>query len=292
MSAGTARGGLLPGLGAFAIWGVLPLYFRWLGGLPALEVLAHRVVWSLLLLVIVVSALRRWPAVRAAASVRTLAMLAASATLIGVNWLVYIWSVNNHQTIAASLGYFINPLVNVSLGVAVLGERLRRLQGVAIAIAAAGVVAMAIGAIGTLWISLALAVSFGVYGLVRKMAAIDSLGGLLIETALLAPPSLVYLLMIARDGGGAFGRDAMTNGQLVLLGVVTAAPLLMFATAARRLPYSSVALLQYLTPSLQFIIAVTVFGEPLRPLHFLVFGLIWVGCGVFAWDSVRTARAP
>jgi chloramphenicol-sensitive protein RarD len=282
---------LLLGLGAFAIWGVLPLYFRWLGGLPAVEVLAHRVVWSLLLLVIVVSVLRRWPAVRAAASARTLAMLAASATLIGVNWLVYIWSVNNHQTIAASLGYFINPLVNVSLGVVVLGERLRRLQGVAIAIAATGVVAMAVGAIGTLWISLALAVSFGVYGLVRKVVAIDSLGGLLIETALLAPPSLIYLLMIAHDGGGAFGRDAMTNGQLVLLGLVTAAPLLMFATAARRLPYSSMALLQYLTPTLQFIVAVAVFGEPLRPLHFLVFGLIWAGCAVFAWDSVRTARA-
>lgn len=291
MSAGSARGGLFLGLGAFAVWGVLPLYFRWLGGLPAVEVLAHRVVWSLLLLVIVVSVLRRWPAVRAAASARTLAMLAASATLIGVNWLVYIWSVNNHQTIAASLGYFINPLVNVSLGVAVLGERLRRLQGVAIAIAAAGVVAMAVGAIHTLWISLALAVSFGVYGLVRKVVAIDSLGGLLIETALLAPPSLIYLLMIARDGGGAFGRDAMTNGQLVLLGLVTAAPLLMFATAARRLPYSSMALLQYLTPTLQFIVAVAVFGEPLRPLHFLVFGLIWAGCAVFAWDSVRAARA-
>jgi chloramphenicol-sensitive protein RarD len=282
---------LFLGLGAFAVWGVLPLYFRWLGGLPAVEVLAHRVVWSLLLLVIVVSVLRRWPTVRAAASARTLAMLAASATLIGVNWLVYIWSVNNHQTIAASLGYFINPLVNVSLGVAVLGERLRRLQGVAIAIAAAGVVAMAVGAIDTLWISLALAVSFGVYGLVRKVVAIDSLGGLLIETALLAPPSLIYLLMIARDGGGAFGRDATTNGQLVLLGLVTAAPLLMFATAARRLPYSSMALLQYLTPTLQFIVAVAVFGEPLRPLHFLVFGLIWAGCAVFAWDSVRAARA-
>ena len=291
MSAAPGRSGWLYGLGAFAVWGVLPLYFRWLGGLPAVEVLAHRVVWSLLLLLVLVSVLRRWPAVRAAINARTLAMLAASATLIGVNWLVYIWAVNHHQTVAASLGYFINPLVNVALGVAVLGEQLRRLQGVAIAIAAAGVVAMAIGAVDTLWISLALAVSFGVYGLVRKVVAIDSLGGLLIETALLGPPSLIYLLLAARRGGGAFGGDPVTTAKLVLLGLVTAAPLLMFATAARRLPYSSMALLQYLTPTLQFIVAVAVFGEPLRPLHFVVFGLIWAGCAVFAWDSVRTARA-
>ena len=291
MSAGSARGGLFLGLGAYAVWGVLPLYFWLLGGVPALEVLAHRVVWSLLLLVIVITLLRRWPTIRAAATVRTVAMLTASALLIGTNWLIYIWSVNTHQTLAASLGYFINPLINVALGVAVLGERLRRWQGVAIAIASVGVVAMALGAIETLWISLTLAVSFGVYGLVRKVVAIDSLGGLLIETALLTPPSLIYLLVIAQHGGGAFGDDPVTDTKLVMLGLVTAAPLLMFAAAARRLPYSSMALLQYIAPTLQFVVAITVFGEALRPLHLLVFGLIWVGCAVFAWDSVRAARA-
>ncbi len=290
MTNNAARGGLLLGLGAYAMWGVLPLYFRWLGGVPALEVLAHRVVWSLALLVIVVTAMRRWPAIRAAVTVRTMTMLAASALLIGTNWLIYIWAVNNHQTLAASLGYFINPLVNVALGVAVLGERLRRWQGVAIAVASIGVVAMALGAINTLWISLTLALSFGFYGLVRKTVAIDSLGGLLIETALLTPPSLIYLLVVAQDGGGAFGGDAVLNTKLVLLGGITAAPLLMFAAAARRLPYSSLALLQYLAPTLQFIVAVVVFGEALRPLHFLVFGLIWAGCALFAWDSVRAAR--
>ncbi|QNE30626.1 EamA family transporter RarD [Sphingomonas sp. NBWT7] len=285
-----ARGGLLLGLGAYAFWGVLPLYFRWLGGLPALEILSHRVVWSLLLLVVVVTALRRWRTVRAAITPRTLAMLAASATLIAVNWLVYIWAVNAHQTLAASLGYFINPLVNVALGVAVLGERLRRWQGVAIAVAAVGVVAMALGALDTLWISLTLAVSFGVYGLVRKVVAIDSLGGLMVETALLTPPALLYLLLLAQRGAGAFGAGAGTDAQLIVLGLITAAPLLMFAAAARRLPYSSLALLQYLAPTLQFIVAVAVFGEALRPLHFLVFGLIWAGCAIFAWDSVRAAR--
>ena len=291
MTNNAARGGLLLGLGAYAMWGVLPLYFRWLGGVPALEVLAHRVVWSLLLLAIVVTALRRWSAIRAAVTGRTVAMLAVSALLIGTNWLVYIWAVNNHQTLAASLGYFINPLVNVALGVAVLGERLRRWQGVAIAVASIGVVAMALGAIDTLWISLTLALSFGFYGLVRKTVAIDSLGGLLIETTLLTPPSLIYLLMVAQGGAGAFGGNALLNTKLVLLGAVTAAPLLMFAAAARRLPYSSLALLQYLAPTLQFIVAVAVFGEALRPLHFLVFGLIWAGCTLFAWDSVRAARA-
>ena len=291
MTNNAARGGLLLGLGAYAMWGVLPLYFRWLGGVPALEVLAHRVVWSLALLVIVVTAMRRWTAIRAAVTARTLAMLAASALLIGTNWLIYIWAVNNHQTLAASLGYFINPLVNVALGVAVLGERLRRWKGVAIAIASIGVLAMALGAINTLWISLTLALSFGFYGLVRKTVAIDSLGGLLIETALLTPPSLIYLVVVAQGGGGAFGGATLLNAKLVLLGAVTAAPLLMFAAAARRLPYSSLALLQYLAPTLQFIVAVAVFGEALRPLHFLVFGLIWAGCALFAWDSVRAARA-
>lgn len=291
MTNNAARGGLLLGLGAYAIWGVLPLYFRWLGGVPALEVLAHRVVWSLALLLIVVTAMRRWPAVRAAVTGRTMAMLAASALLIATNWLIYIWAVNNQQTLAASLGYFINPLVNVALGVAVLGERLRRWQGVAIAVAAIGVIAMAIGAIVTLWISLSLALSFGFYGLVRKMVAIDSLGGLTIETALLTPPSLIYLLMVAKSGGGAFSGDAVLNAKLVALGIVTAAPLLMFAEAARRLPYSTLGLLQYLAPTLQFIVAVAVFGEPLRPLHLLVFGLIWTGCALFAWDGLRAARA-
>lgn len=291
MTNNAARGGLLLGLGAYAMWGVLPLYFRWLGGVPALEVLAHRVVWSLALLVIVVTTMRRWITIRAAVTARTLAMLAASALLIGTNWLIYIWAVNNHQTLAASLGYFINPLVNVALGVAVLGERLRRWQGVAIGIASVGVLAMALGAADTLWISLTLALSFGLYGLVRKTVAIDSLGGLMIETLLLAPPSLIYLLLVAQDGGAAFGGDALLDAKLVLLGGVTAAPLLMFAAAARRLPYSSLALLQYLAPTLQFIVAVAVFGEALRPLHFLVFGLIWAGCALFAWDSVRAARA-
>lgn len=291
MTENAARGGLLLGLGAYTMWGVLPLYFRLLAAVPAIEVLAHRVIWSLVLLIVVVTAMRRWQTIRAAASGRTIAMLAASATLIAINWLIYIWAVNNGHTLAGSLGYFINPLLNVGLGVIVLGERLRKWQGVAIAIASAGVAAMAFVALDTLWISLSLAVSFGLYGLVRKVVAIDSLGGLLIETLLLAPVSLGYVLYLESAGSGAAGQAMSTDVLLVLLGVLTALPLLMFAAAARRLPYSTLALLQYVAPSLQFVVAVAIFGEPLRPLHLLVFALIWAGCAIFAWDSVRGARA-
>lgn len=290
MTEHASRGGLLLGLGAYAAWGVLPLYFRLLAAVPALEVLAHRVIWSLVLLIIVVSAMRRWRAIRAAISARTFVMLAGSATLIAINWLIYIWAVNNGHTLAGSLGYFINPLLNVGLGVVVLGERLRKWQGVAIAIASAGVATMAFVALDTLWISLSLAVTFGFYGLVRKIVAIDALGGLLVETMVLAPLSLGYVLMIGRAGTGAMGVAPSTDVLLVLLGALTALPLLMFAAAARRLPYSTLALLQYVAPTLQFIVAVAVFGEPLRPLHILVFGLIWTGCAIFAWDSVRGAR--
>lgn len=285
-----ARGGLLLGLGAYTMWGVLPLYFRLLSAVPALEVLAHRVIWSLVLLIVVVSIMGRWGTIRAAMNVRTLAMLVGSALLIGVNWLVYIWAVNAGHTLAGSLGYFINPLLNVALGVVVLGERLRRWQGVAIGIAAVGVAAMAFVALDTLWISLTLAITFGVYGLVRKIVAVDSLGGLTIETLLLVPASLGYVLIAGAQGSGAFGQTPSTDIKLVVLGVVTALPLLMFAAAARRLPYSSLALLQYVAPTLQFIVAVAVFGEPLTLFHGLVFCLIWAGCAVFAWDSVRAAR--
>ncbi|MFL0412714.1 EamA family transporter RarD [uncultured Sphingomonas sp.] len=291
MTETSARGGLLLGLGAYTFWGVLPLYFRLLKSVPAIEVLAHRVIWSLVLLMVVVTVMRRWEAIRAAINRRTLGILVISAALIGVNWLIYIWAVNAGHTLAGSLGYFINPLLNVALGVIVLKERLRKWQGVAIGLATAGVLAMAFVALDTLWISLSLAATFGLYGLARKVVAIDSLGGLLVETVLLAPPSLAYVLILGAEGAGAFGASLSTDALLILLGAFTALPLLMFAAAARLLPYSTLALLQYVAPTLQFIVAVAVFGEPLRPLHLIVFALIWTGCAAFAWDTVRGARS-
>lgn len=283
--------GLLFGAGCYALWGVLPLYIHLLQGVPALQVLAHRVLWSLLLLVLVIVVLRRaGPIVRAARG-RTLLLLVASACLIAINWLVYIWAVQNHHVIEASLGYFINPLVNVALGVAVLGERLRRLQGIAIAVAAAGVAVLALSGGGSLWISLALALSFGFYGLVRKVAAIDALGGLTVETLLLAPASLALLFHAAQVGEGSFGQSPGLDWLLILAGPVTAAPLLLFAAAARRLPLATLGLLQYIAPSLQFAEAVLVFGEPVGLAHIVTFALIWTGCALYALDGLRSARA-
>lgn len=281
--------GLLLGVGAYASWGVLPLYIHLLRAVPALQLLAHRVLWSLLLLLGIVLLMKRGKAMLAAARGRTLLYLCASTVMIAINWIVYIWAVQNSHTIEASLGYFMNPLVNVALGVAVLGERLRRMQGVAIAIAAAGVAVMALDG-GALWISLSLAVSFSLYGLIRKVAAIDALGGLTMETLLLAPLCLLWLGHVAQAGEAAWGQSLSLNLMLVLAGLVTAMPLLMFSAAARRMPYSTLGLLQYIAPTLQFLMAVLVFGESLHTAHLITFALIWAGCALFAWDTVRASR--
>lgn len=285
------RRGLAFSIGAYAIWGVLPLYFHILTGVPALQVLAHRVVWSVLLLILLVLALKRGGAVLAAARGKTLLLLVASAGLIAVNWLVYIWAVQHGHVLEASLGYFINPLVNVALGMAVLGERLRKWQGVAIAIAGLGVAAMALSGGGSVWISLVLAISFGLYGLLRKIAAIDALGGLTVETVLLAPICIAWLLYCAQSDATGFGQSLALDLLILSAGVLTSVPLLMFAAAARRLPLSTLGLMQYLSPSMQFGIALLL-GEPLRPVHFIAFPLIWAGCALYAWDSVRATRAP
>ena len=281
------RSGLILGIGAYAAWGLLPLSLRLLRGVPSLEVLAHRIVWSLLLLIVIVVVTRRAGAIRAAARGRTLALLAASATLIAINWLVYIWAVQHGHVLEASLGYFINPLVNVALGMALLGERIGRVQKAAVAVAAAGVAVMALSGGGALWISLTLALSFGTYGLIRKVAAIDSLGGLTVETALLLVPALAVIAMAQVGGQGAFGQDRTVDVLLVLAGAVTAVPLLMFAAAARRLRYATMGLLQYIAPTLQFVEAVALFHEPLRPVHLVTFALIWTGCALYAWGGWR-----
>jgi chloramphenicol-sensitive protein RarD len=283
-------GGLVLGVGAYTLWGVLPLYIHLLKGVPALQVLAHRVLWSLVLLAVIIVIFRRARPIFAAARGRTLLLLLGSALLIAINWIVYIWAVQNDHVLEASLGYFINPLINVALGFAFLGERLRRIQGVAIAIAAAGVLVLAISGGGALWISLALAISFGLYGLLRKVAAIDALGGLTIETLLLAPFSLALLVHADQAGTGAFGQTTYLDLLLILAGAVTAAPLLMFAAAARRMPLATLGLLQYIAPSLQFAEAVLLFGEPVRTVHIATFALIWTGCALYAFDSIRASR--
>jgi chloramphenicol-sensitive protein RarD len=283
--------GLLFGVGAYTLWGVLPLYLHMLKAVPALQVLAHRVLWSVALLAVLILVLRRARRIIAAARGRTLLLLVGSALMIAINWIAYIWAVQNGHVLEASLGYFINPLVNVALGFAFLGERLRRLQAVAIAIAAAGVLLLAVSGGGALWLSLLLALSFGFYGLLRKVAAIDALGGLTVETLLLAPFSIALLVHAGQTGTGAFGQSEHLDLLRALAGVVTTAPLLLFAAAARRLPLATLGLLQYIAPSLQFAEAVLLFGEPVHAVHIITFVLIWIGCALYAFDAIRGVRA-
>lgn len=242
-----APGGLLLGIGAYVLWGILPFYFHLLADVPAEQVVAHRVLWSLLLLGLVVVALRRSKPMAGALTRRIFVTLTGSAMLIASNWLVYVWAVQHGHVLAASLGYFINPLVNVALGVLVLGERLRRAQGLAILVTVAGVAVLAVGGGGgSLLISLTLAATFGLYGLLRKVVAIDALGGLSVETLILAPLAFGVLWHAGASGQAAFGRSNGTDLLLILSGAVTAVPMLMFAAAARRMPYSTPGQLQYI----------------------------------------------
>lgn len=285
------RRGLGFGLGAYLIWGFLPLYFLLLAGVTAGEIVADRIVWSLVLLIGILAVAGRFGKLLAVLrDTRTLGLLAVSAALISVNWLVYIWAVQHDHVLAASLGYFLNPLVNVLIGVVLLGERLTRTQMAAVALAAAGVIVLAVGAGAGLWISLTLAVSFAFYGLVRKVAPVESLEGLTIETGLLTPIALGYMAWLASNDALVFGDAAGMTGLLVLAGAITAVPLLLFAGAARLLPYSTLGLLQYLAPTLQFLLAITVFGEVMTLSHIVCFALIWSGLALYVFGSVRRPR--
>ena len=283
--------GPLYGFGAYIIWGLLPLYLKLLQGVSALQILSHRILWSLVLLAVLATMLGRWRGIGAALRVRRVPpMLLASALLIATNWLVYIWAVLNGHVLEASLGYFINPLVNVALGVGFLKERLRPWQAAAVAIAAAGVLWLALHNGGAIWISLTLAFSFGIYGLIRKLAPIDPLGGLLVETAVLAPACLGVVIWAAATGVAAFGPDVRLDLLLIVSGFVTAVPLLFFAAAAKRMRYSTLGLIQYLTPTLLFLEAVLLFGEPFGEVRLVAFLAIWLGCALYAADSWRASR--
>jgi chloramphenicol-sensitive protein RarD len=278
--------------GAFLLWGLFPLYWKQLASVPALEVVAHRTAWGFLAVAAWVTLRGTWPAALAVARrPRTLVLLGASAVLIGLNWLLYVWAVVHDHVVEASLGYFINPLVNVLLGVLVLGERLSRPQQIAVALAAAGVAVLTAGHGRLPWIALALAVSFGLYGLVRKTVGADAVTGLLWETALLAPLATAFLVLLGRQGTGAFGPGAPASSVLLALGgVVTAVPLVLFALGARSLPLSTLGLLQYLSPSLQFLLAVLLFREPFTRAHAAAFACIWSALALLTWDLRRRLR--
>ncbi len=279
--------GLLCGLAAYTSWGFIPLYFRAVAEVPSAIVLCHRVFWSVLFLVVVVSVRgdwqRLWPVVR---NRRNLVLLACGAVLIAINWLIFIYAVETRQLLQASLGYFINPLLSIALGMLFLRERLRRWQWLAVFLAGAGVCNLALRGHGLPWIALSLAGSFGFYGLVRKKVDIDSLQGLLVETAILFTPALVILaLPVSRHS--SFASPARL-GLLALSGIFTAVPLLFFGVALRRLKLSTIGFLQYVGPTLQFLVAIILFGEPLDSVKLASFSLCWLAIAVYAADSVLT----
>lgn len=285
--------GLPAALGAYLIWGFMPLYLILVAAVPPFEFVGWRIIWTLPICLVIVLFRKQMPDLLSAMSDgRSLKVLTASALLVGTNWLVYIWAIQNGHVYAASLGYYINPLVNVLLGTLVLGERLSRRQWIAVALAMTGIAVLAAGAVTTLWISLTLAFSFGTYGLLRKQVAVGSLPGLTIESAiLLLPAAGVAWWYAAGPAGSSFFVSPGLSLLIVMGGFVTAIPLLMFAVAARRMDYSTLGFTQFLAPTIVFVLGLTVFGEELKRAQAICFALIWCAVAIFAWDLLAQRRA-
>ncbi len=272
---------------AYALWGVFPIYFKALQDVAPLEILGHRILWSLAVCVLLLLALRhvRWLA-GLRQQPRVLLWFVGSSVAVAVNWFVYIWAVNAGRVVDASLGYFINPLVNVLLGALVLGERLRRGQWLAVGVAATGVLWLTLQAAAVPWIGLTLAISWGIYGLLRKTATLGAIEGLTLETMLLAPIAAVYLYWLGASGSSAFASaDTSTRLLLMAAGPVTAAPLLLFAGGARRIPFFTLGLLQYIGPTLQLLIGVWLYGEPFAERAF-GYVLIWIALALFTIEGL------
>ena len=286
-----ARAGFFYGLAAYGLWGVMPVYFKWLKAVPSIDIVAHRIVWSLLVLVLLVTFAKAWDQIRAAISSRkAMAMLFVTAVLIGTNWLLYVYAINSGHILAGSLGYYLNPLANILLGRFILKERLTKVQWTAVAIAAAGIAVLAAGALGTLWISLTLCFSFATYGLLRKIIHVESLAGLTVETGLLFPIALGWLLLGGAEGRPMFGVSSQETMLLISAGVVSTVPLLCFTAAARRLAYSTVGMLQFIAPTLQFLLAVAVYGEAFTTAHAIAFGCIWTALILYVSAMIRDLR--
>ncbi len=288
-----ARSGLLTAAAAYIVWGLFPLYFKSVQDIAPLEVLMHRAVWSLVFLVAVLAARRQWawlgPALR---DRKVLGGFAASALLLSLNWFVYIWAVNHGRVVDASLGYFITPLVNILLGFIVLGERLRPLQWGAVGLAAAGVVWLAWDSGSLPWIGLLLALTFGAYGLLRKTASLGALEGLVLETLLMFPLAFGYLAWLGAAGADGFsGAPWSTQLLLAAAGPITAIPLLMFASGARRIPLSVLGLLQYIAPSIQLVLGVLLYHEPFGGARLAGFVLIWSGLALYTLESLWRNRS-
>ena len=282
--------GVLFGAGAYLIWGFFPLYIKAVQAVPALQIMFHRVTWSFLFLVIVIVALRQPRKLLAAVrSRRTLGIYTIASLLLAMNWLIYVWGVNSGQVVETSLGYFINPLLSVLLGVIFLRERLRPWQWLPVGLAASGVAYLTISYGALPWIALALTFTFGLYGLIKKISPLEALSGLTLETGLLFLPAAGYLVYLSSLGEGSFGRLGWSTDLLLAFsGVVTAVPLLMFATAARRIPLWMVGLLQYIAPTGQFLLGILVYREPFSQERLLGFIIIWVALLIFTVEGFKS----
>jgi len=288
-----ARQGFFAALGAFFIWGLLPIYIHQLAPTPSVQIMAHRVIWACVCVFVYLAIKGDLGKVWAAlADAKARLLLAASAALVSINWLIYVWAVSNGHVVESSLGYFINPLVSVLLGVFVLKERLNRSQWCAVALAALGVLWLTVQVGRPPWIAIGLALSFGTYGLIRKKVVVESVAGLGVETLLIAPIMLVYLAYTLHDGTFAFGTLGFkVDAFLVASGAVTAIPLVLFSYAVRRVPLSTVGILQYLGPSLQLLTGVFIFHEPFTQTQLIGFGLIWAALVVYAGEGLWRSRS-
>jgi chloramphenicol-sensitive protein RarD len=275
--------GIWYALGAYLMWGLFPIYWKWLHEVPALQLIGHRIIWSFVMLTVVMLATRQWTNFRSTLTRRVLGIYFVAGLLLSANWLIYVWGVNTGHIVETSLGYFINPLFSVLLGMIFLGERLRPAQWFPLGLAASGVIYLT-WTYGSLpWIALSLAFTFGFYGLVKKTAPLGSLYGLSLETGLMFFPALGYLLIAETTGQGAFGHTDIVSLLLMLgAGPVTTVPLLMFASAARRIPLTMVGIMQYIAPTLQFLLGVLIYKEPFTTTSLVGFSLVWVAL-IFFW---------
>lgn len=285
--------GILNGVIAYALWGFFPVYWKLLHDVPAPQLLGHRIGWSFLLLVAVILITRQWSNFRSAVNARVLRIYFIAAILIGINWLLYVWAVNAGFIVETSLGYFINPLLSVLMGVLFLRERLRVAQWIPVILAAIGVAYLTIVYGRLPWIALSLAFSFGFYGLTKKLAPLGSLYGLTLETGILFLPAVIYLGITQANGTGAFLHSGVTADLLMIgAGVVTTIPLLLFASAAKQIPLSMIGILQYLAPTIQLLIGVFVYKESFDHTRLIGFGIVWLALAVFWMENYLSKRMP
>ena len=286
--------GLLFAMGAFGLWGVFPIYFSFFAGVNPIEVVAYRILWSFLFVAILLFFIRGWSAAgQALRNPRQLGLLTLASIAIAINWTTYVYSVSTDQVVESALGYFINPLLTVALGVVILHEQLNRNQVIAVAIAAVGVITIGFAEWAVPWIGLTLALSFGSYGLLKKMAGVGAVPGLTVETLVLLPIAAIALGYFEVKGSAAVANSGWGMGVLLaLLGPITAIPLMWYSAAANRLPLATLGVLQYFTPTVIFILGITVFGDSVNTGEWVGFGLIWIALAVFSVDAVRRSRRP